>query len=234
MADLELTIKVISSPCEPDSPFAVIYKPAGLPSAPLKEGENSALTQAIKFFPQIKSVTGKKPVEYGLLHRIDTATEGLLLIATTQESFNCLEKQQKEGKFIKYYKAIIETKSPVKNKTITVTSKFRPFGPKGKMVKPVFENGTTADLKKCGNKNYTTEIIINGNTAICSIKEGYRHQVRAHLASIGYPIIGDFLYNPGFSEKYPLDENNLQFKAIGFKFEHPVTRKIVEVRLKNQ
>ena len=50
--------------------------------------------------------------------------------------------------------------------------------------------------KKCGNKIYSTDIKIKKNIAVCRITEGYRHQVRAHLAYSGYPICGDMLYNP--------------------------------------
>jgi 23S rRNA pseudouridine1911/1915/1917 synthase len=217
-------IKIISSPDE-KNPFLIIYKPSGLPSAPLKEGDESALTQALKLFPEIKNVKGKKSVEYGLLHRIDTATRGLLFIACTQECFDNMELQQKEGKFIKYYRAGIENKEGI-NKTFTLRSKFRTYGEKGREVRPVFENASAADLKKCGNKFYETEITIEGEIAFCKIREGFRHQVRAHLAFSGYPIKGDKIYNKNCGEN-----DVFEFEAWGFEFNHPLTGKKVIVTL---
>ena len=89
-------IKIIFEP-DKNKPFLVIYKPKNLPSAPLNENDkNNALSQAIQLFPEIQNVIGKKQIEYGLLHRLDTATDGLLLICTTQECYDFLFEQQKK------------------------------------------------------------------------------------------------------------------------------------------
>lgn len=213
---LEKKIKVVFAP-EEKKPFLVIYKPQGLASAPLKENDECALNQAIELFPSIKNVHGKKTVEYGLIHRIDTETEGLLLIALDQEFYDEIQKEQKNGQFIKYYRAKIDTNENI-SKEFTITSKFRTFGPKGKFVKCVFENGSTADKKKCSPKIYSTHIKINGKEAVCSIKEGFRHQVRVHLATSGFPIKGDKLYNPDAKEN-----EKMQFCAFGIEFVNPLT-----------
>ena len=92
-------IKIIHSPTA-EKPFLIIDKPRGLPSAPLSESDcNNALAQAIEDFPEIKEVKGRKAIEYGLLHRLDTVTEGLLLIATTQECYDFLMEEQQAGRF---------------------------------------------------------------------------------------------------------------------------------------
>ncbi|UKI54519.1 MAG: hypothetical protein L6V90_07365 [Treponema succinifaciens] len=59
--------------------------------------------------------------------------------------------------------------------------------------------------------------------AKCSIKEGYRHQVRSHLAWLGFPVRGDKLYNPLCSQN-----EEMQFFADCLKFPHPLTGKIIE------
>ena len=218
------SIKILKEPSE-NFPFVVINKPKGLDSAPLREGEDCALTQAIELFPQIKNVTGKKTLEYGLVHRIDTATSGILLIATEQDAYNKLLEFQKEGKFIKTYRATVYNPENKNIKTV-VRSRFRTFGPKGSMVKPVFEDGSTADLKKCSPKFYTTRIEISGNKAVCSIAEGYRHQVRAHLAYLGCPVVGDKLYNPHYA-----GEEFMLFEASKIEFTNPVTQKNVTISL---
>ena len=90
------------------SPFLVVFKPAGIPSAPLFEGDESILTESIKLFPEISLVHGKKEVEHGLIHRIDTETSGLVLIASSQKSFDSLIQSQKDGKFEKWYRAKVD------------------------------------------------------------------------------------------------------------------------------
>ncbi len=98
-------IRIISEPSE-KKPFCIIYKDSGLPSCPiLNEDKNNALSKAIELFPELKNVNGKKTVEYGLVHRIDTETSGLLLIAATQEFYDLILEEQKNGGFIKHYSA---------------------------------------------------------------------------------------------------------------------------------
>ena len=87
-------------------PFVILDKPRGLPSAPLVSGEDSALTQCARLYPDVKRVFGKKEIEYGLLHRIDTETEGLLLICLTQEFYDKMLCVQNCDGFKKEYTAV--------------------------------------------------------------------------------------------------------------------------------
>ena len=235
-----MNIEIIHIPT-PEKPFLVIYKPKELASAPLVEGDTeNALAQAIEKFPEIREVHGKKEIEYGLLHRLDTATDGLMVIATSQEAYDFLTEEQKEGRFIKYYSAecdIIPDNAdklggfpPDLPQLTNVSSFFRAYGEGRKEVRPVTEKSGKAALAKLGKpKLYTTEITIEKNDehtvlAECRITEGYRHQVRCHLAWAGCPVKGDTLYNSNFKENN-LDikkaENVLKFSATKISFEYP-------------
>lgn len=211
-------IKIIFEP-DKNKPFLVIYKPKNLPSAPLNKNDiNNALSQAIQIFPEIQNVTGKKQIEYGLLHRLDTATDGLLLICTTQECYDFLTEQQKLGKFVKYYTAkcdILPENAKnlggfpkngfVKNfdiqKSYRIESFFRSFSKGNKEVRPVTSESPLSAQKKVGTrKNYITNVTIlekkeNLCRVECKISQGFRHQVRCHLGWIGLPIQNDKLYN---------------------------------------
>ncbi|MCH5291397.1 MAG: RNA pseudouridine synthase [Treponema sp.] len=230
----QLLIEVIHEPRH-DAPFLVLKKPSGLPSAPLAPGEDSAITQAVRLFPQLSCVRGKKDFEYGLLHRLDTDTAGLLLVAETDEAYRALCGQQSCNRFYKTYRAscvavprlssmlpgfpgppsVLE--SPLHGKPVTVRSRFRPFGPKGASVRPVVPQSGRAALKKSGAEEYATRIVFLGNgTVRCQIARGARHQVRCHLAWLGFPVQGDRLYNPFFVEG-----ERLQFFATELSFENP-------------
>lgn len=234
---MSLKIEIVKN----EKDFLVIKKCAGLPSAPLSEGEDSALTQAVEMFPEIRSVVGRKAIEFGLLHRIDTETEGVLLIAKNQAFYDKILEEQKQGGFIKTYEARVERREAVgegwpnlkealgedvaemlKNdsfpKIIEVVSRFRFFGEKNREVRPVFEGAGKAANKKASPKVYTTEIIIEKNASLpssiaasggafessfvakCKITEGFRHQVRCHLAFLGFPVVGDKVYNPNVGD----------------------------------
>lgn len=232
-------INILHKPTQ-EEPFVLIYKPRGLASAPLTaDDKNNALSIVAGQFAEVKSVRGKKEIEYGLVHRIDTETDGLLLIAADQKFYDFIISEQQNDRFIKTYHAdcdfieninefkegfpVCENSTLIKKlktgESITFfqSSAFRPFGPGRKEVRPVSAQSNTAALKKGGDKIYTTEITVTKNagqrsdkgltndvissySALCKITNGYRHQVRCHLAWCGLPVTGDAKYNPSCNE----------------------------------
>ena len=227
-------IEILKKPSV-EKPFLIIYKPKGLPSAPLYSDDfDNALAQAIKEFPALAEVKGRKEIEHGLLHRLDNATDGLLIIAASQECYDFLIAEQEAERITKTYTAecdIIKNNAkllggfPPDIPTLSqVTSYFRPYGQGRKEVRPVTEKSGKAALSKLGKtKLYTTRIQIKKisetkASAICKITSGYRHQVRCHLAWAGFPVCGDSLYN---SESKKKAENLLKFSATSISFEYP-------------
>lgn len=213
-----------------EEPYLVINKPSGLPSAPLNENDrNNAFSIAAELFPELLNVTGRKEIEHGLLHRIDTETSGLLIIAATQDSYENLLQLQKENKIKKYYSALSNVDYENINKLggfpssdfvycknikeYNLESYFRFFGEGRKSVRPVTKNSNGAALKKLGKPvlyNTNIKIVENSCDLIrieACITNGFRHQVRCHLAWMGLPIIGDSLYNSN------TDGEQLKFKA---------------------
>ncbi len=206
-----------------DDDYAVFYKPQGLPSAPLTESDTSnALFEAAKMYPSVMNVKSYfKNIEKGLLHRLDTNTAGLILLAGTQKSYNALIEQQQNNMFQKSYTAYVKYSQcteenmkrkgfpacPFSDKTppVTITSLFRKYGHGGREVRPVIESSMSYYSKmKSIQQEYTTElenlctVSVQGGQKIfkarCRINRGFRHQVRCHLAWIGLPVIGDKQY----------------------------------------
>ncbi len=230
----------------PQKPYLIIDKAAGLPSAPLNENDtNNAFYQAAKLYPLLLKVQGKKAVEHGLLHRLDTATSGLMIIAATQECYDFLQEEQKQRRIIKTYTAECNLQAAFPDQNIAVPeqkiavpelvegdsfiiqSYFRAYGPGRKEVRPVTSSSNKAALQKVEKQVlYTTEVLIKEinherNTALveCTITKGYRHQIRCHLAWYGLPIINDIVYNPLAKNKKDTEE--MHFCATKIQFEYP-------------
>ena len=234
-----------------DEPFFVVDKPSGLPSAPLREGEDSALTRLVARFPELAGVRGRKEVECGLVHRLDTATSGLLLVAARQDFYDRIIAEQDAGRFVKSYAAecdVIISAPPCEGfpsrpqqaavgnwlasggpasggdgLELTVTSRFRPWGPHGREVRPVAEDSRLGARKKAAPGFYQTELSLSlrdraGCHACCRIRRGYRHQVRCHLAWLGFPVRGDRLYNSaaGESDAFCFRATGLEFLGLSF------------------
>ena len=194
--------------------FAILNKPRGIPTAPLREEDYSLLTEFLKIRDLKERVVGKKEVERGLLHRLDTPTTGLVLIAKRQKIFDFFSFMQKQDKIEKEYLAycnILKDKklansinTNVDSEVFEIKSSFLPCGKHRRKVKMSFG---------IENKVYTTKIMLKAplknifkkgikQTLVkCILTQGYRHQVRCHLASLGLPILNDALYNFRYIEE---------------------------------
>ena len=89
-----------------DREFLVVCKPHGMASAALRAGETGTLVAWVsEHYPEVASVRGRKAVEGGLLHRLDTATAGLLVFARSQAAWSAAHDAAEQGGFRKRYRA---------------------------------------------------------------------------------------------------------------------------------
>ena len=199
--------------------FLILDKPHGMPTVPLKSQsiDGTLLEQAAKVCPQVLEVKGKNFWEGGALHRLDTATAGLVLFAKSQCFYDKLQELQENNLFEKYYTAYTFENDSLKGYDIeeklgiiNIISYFRPYGPRAKEVRP------TEDEKKAKPRVlYKTAVIREDNKFYCAITKGFRHQIRAHLAWTGHPILGDSLYG----EKEQTEASTaLQLECVGVSF----------------
>lgn len=187
--------------------FVIADKPHGIPTVPLKnrDMEGTLLAMATEECPDILSVEGRSSWEYGTLHRLDTATSGLVVFARTQEAYSYLTGIQENDLMKKTYRALVNPGDRLRgfdrpdSKTFTITSYFRSYGPKSREVRPV------QDIRRADTPVlYTTEVTDCGNNIMhCSITRGFRHQIRAHLAWAGLPISGDPIYGTTAGDSGP-------------------------------
>lgn len=210
-----------------DSELIVVDKPAGMHTAPLSPGDRGTLLELVmESFPEIGALPGIKAVEPGLVHRLDRETSGLVVIARTPGAFEALRRSFTAGEARKDYAAACVAAGRDAPGTLRVESRFAPYGQGRRMVRPVLAGERSAKLLAAASHElYCTEARIlerRGGRALLSawIRKGFRHQVRAHLAFLGFPILGDPLYGAvvpaGFASRMYLHAGRIELA-------HPAT-----------
>lgn len=182
-----------------DGNLLVINKPAGLVVFPEemerrkkleKEGED-LIDLLLKKRPELKNAG--KPPRYGIVHRLDKDTSGILLIAKNNSILNFLQKQFKVGKIEKKYLALIVGRSK-ENKGRLETLIGR--APKNRKKQKVY---LAYEPESMGKRKAITEYKVlkrfeNYTLIEVSPKTGRKHQIRCHLSYLGQPIAGDKMY----------------------------------------
>jgi 23S rRNA pseudouridine1911/1915/1917 synthase len=207
-----------------DRDLLVVDKPAGLIVFPEEKIEEKTLIDyLIENYPDLKNV-GDAP-RYGIIHRLDKDTSGILLIAKTKEAFDFFQQQfashsedsqdngQNPQKLIKKYVALVIGEIKEKDGTIdTLIGRAQNDRRKQKAYFP-YEPGATG--KRRAITNYKVLEILNGfSLTEIELKTGRKHQIRTHFSSIHHPIAGDKLY--GFKNQPCPEGLNRQFLHAGY------------------
>jgi 23S rRNA pseudouridine1911/1915/1917 synthase len=162
--------------------LVVIAKPAGKPSQPLRAGELGTMANAIAArFPECATL-GDDPRDGGLVHRLDIGTSGALIAARNEATYRTLRAAFASGQIEKEYLAITERR-PVS------TECDAPLAQRGKRAIVDHTDGLAAYTQ------FVVEKAVGGHALVrCLARTGRMHQIRAHLAHLDAPIVGDTQY----------------------------------------
>ena len=220
--DLQLVPAVIFE----DDWILALDKPAGVPTHGFSGRDRGTLANWIAAHrPELRDV-GKRRWQPGLLHRLDIETSGIVLAAKTQVAFERLQVQFRHREVNKTYWALVWGDSdeagaidlPLahdrsnKRKMIAVKSDGR--GPQPRSW-PAF-----TEYRKIASAPGVTLLEV-------TMRTGVTHQIRAHLASRGFPIVGDQLYGGSGKGKFALTRHFLHAKRL--RFRHPADERLVEL-----
>lgn len=215
--------------------FIVINKPPGLTTQPHDFQAHNTLLNGLfsRWGKQLQNL-GKKR-DFGLLHRLDRGTSGLLIVALTPTVYDALRSQFEERSIQKEYWAIIDgIPSPTQGRCQFWIREERHGSSKRAKVlvspKASFQGAQPAcTLYKVITHAQTTDLSTKYVSLIaCRIETGRLHQIRAHMSTLGHPIMGDFDYG-GANELNRLarkiERGTLGLHAIKLNIYNPCTQK---------
>jgi 23S rRNA pseudouridine1911/1915/1917 synthase len=186
-----------------------------MPSHPLRPGERGTAANAIVVeFPECASAADE-PREAGLAHRLDTATSGVLVAARRPDVWRELRAAFTGSGAEKIYLAEVQGTPPARGESSA------PIGRVGRRGARVRVGAGRQPLPA----HTAWEVVERRDgTALVEVRlhAGRAHQVRAHLAAAGFPIVGDDRYGGGAAER-------LHLHALSVRFHHPITGEAISI-----
>lgn len=173
--------------------YSVWFKPAGMLSQGSKYGDHCVLYRWVE--------THLQPQRNAfIVHRLDKATSGLMLIAHSKTAAAVLSAMFRERSIDKYYKALVHN-------NLHPTAKI-----------PIIIDQPLDEKQARTKVLHSHEIRDNNNNAYSlldiQILTGRKHQIRQHLANINHPIVGDRLYGRGTEDGFKLGLTAYKIKFI--------------------
>ncbi len=172
--------------------WIAVNKPAGVPVFSANE-EDSVMARLTEQYPALAKV-GKTP-RYGLVHRLDKDTSGILLVAKTERALQHLQTQFAERRIKKGYTALVHGAITSNDGTIKAAIGRDPkAGTKRKAVPPTHPLAQKRGFRDAETHFSVIERFDSYTLLIATPITGRPHQIRTHMLFMGHPIAGDPLY----------------------------------------
>ncbi len=190
-----------------DEDILVVNKPADMPIHPSLNNYYNSLANALAWYFEKQG----KPFIFRCINRLDRDTSGLTIIAKHMLSAGILSTMVAQRHIHREYLAIVQGEITPPQGTINA-----PIGRKGDSI---IERMVDYEKGEHAITHYQRIKYINGHSLLSiHLETGRTHQIRVHMKHIGFPLIGDTLYNPNLQliQRQALHSYRLQFT-------HPIT-----------
>jgi len=209
-----------------DENILVLNKPAGILSQKAESSDISMVEHVISYLLSSKAVTKEELATFkpGVCNRLDRNTSGLIVAGKSLEGLQVMSELFKDRSLHKYYRCIVKGRVD-KHQNI-----------KGYLMKDEANNKVSIYSNEIEGSEYIeTEyepIQVTADYTLLEVKliTGKTHQIRAHLKSIGHPIIGDGKYGSRTVNDYFKKTYGLKYQLLhAYRLEFPKMENLTEL-----
>lgn len=192
-----------------DGAMIVVDKPAGLVVHPGAGRQSGTLAAGLLHrYPEIEGVG--EPGRWGIVHRLDKDTSGVMVVARTKEAHRRLSAAIRRRDVKRTYRTLVLGRAPAIRGTVDAPIGIDPSRPSKRKV------------MSDGKPSVTHYRVVEEWDAVSLLEvdldTGRTHQIRVHLSAIGLPVVGDRVYGrPG-----PVDSPRMFLHAARLAFRHPL------------
>ena len=190
-----------------DEDLLVLNKPAGMPIHPSLNNYTNSMANALAYYFQSQG----KPFIFRCCNRLDRDTSGLTIVSKHLVSGSILSDMTKYREVHREYLAIARGSVTPSEGTIQA--------PLGRKDGTIIERTVDWEHGEDAVTHYKVVKEANGHSLVSlRLETGRTHQIRIHMKHLGYPLIGDYLYNPDM--EYMTRQALHSYRLC---FTHPIT-----------